>query len=366
MHQLQTRPLLCTWSLYLSHVEGQLMCSCPDHANDLIEYHSQIILALEIAASRCIPHRRKKGLAGWSTLVNPLKEDAIFWNKIWMDCGRANSGWVYNIRRKTRAKYRQAVRFVLNNQDKLSAERMAQALERNASRDLWQEVSRRKGGSSPSTESIDDVEGNEQVRILFRDKYDELYSSVSYDKQEMKQLCFDVDREASLICGMGKCSSKHNFTALDVRKAVKKLKGGKSDARPSISSDNFIKACDELCVHLSLFLSALLTSSLAPPAMLESVLVPIPKSRKNQSALGNNLRYVAETLRTTPTGVADFKLNTGKDIITTKIKYSEDIVCAAYCILELRDMRLGYLSSALNCTECTALSFLLCTKPESL
>ncbi|ELT95278.1 hypothetical protein CAPTEDRAFT_213990 [Capitella teleta] len=205
---------------------------------DILAYKEtlRIILALEIAASRCIPHRRKKGLAGWSTLVNPLKEDAIFWNKIWMDCGRANSGWVYNIRRKTRAKYRQAVRFVLNNQDKLSAERMAQALDRNASRDLWQE--------------------------------------------EMKQLCFDVDREASLICGMGKCSSKHHFTALDVRKAVKKLKGGKSDARPSISSDNFIKACDELCVHLSLFLSALLTSSLAPPAMLESVLVPIPKSRK--------------------------------------------------------------------------------------
>ncbi|ELT89597.1 hypothetical protein CAPTEDRAFT_209651 [Capitella teleta] len=112
-------------------------------------------------------------------------------------------------------------------------------------------------------------------------------------------------------------------------------------------------------------IASLLTSSLAPPAMLESVLVPIPKSRKKSSALGNNLRCLAETLRTTPTGVADFKLNTGKDIITTKIKYSEDIVCAAYCILELRDMRLGYLSSALNCTECTALSFLLCTKPES-
>ncbi|ELT92744.1 hypothetical protein CAPTEDRAFT_207836 [Capitella teleta] len=261
---------------------------------DILAYKEtlRIILALEIAASRCIPHRRKKGLAGWSTLVNPLKEDAIFWNKIWINCGRANSGWVYNIRRKTRAKYRQAVRFVLN-QDKLSAERMAQALERNASRDLWQEVSRRKGGSSPSTESIDDVEGNEQVRILFRDKYDELYSSVSYDKQEMKQLCFDVDREALLICGMGKCSSKHHFTALDVRKAVKKLKGGKSDDRPSISSDNFIKACDELCVHLSLFLSALLTSSLAPPAMLESVLIPIPKSRKKSVCVSSNYRSIA-------------------------------------------------------------------------
>ncbi|ELU07606.1 hypothetical protein CAPTEDRAFT_189388 [Capitella teleta] len=158
---------------------------------------------------------------------------------------------------------------------------MAQALERNASRDLWQEVSHRMGGSTLSTESFDDVEGNEQVCILFRDKYDELYSSVSYDKQGMKQLSIDVDREASLICGMGKSSSKHHFTSLDVRKAVKKLKGGKSDARPSISSDNCIKTCDELRVYLSLFLSALLTSSLAPPAMLESVLVPIPKSRKN-------------------------------------------------------------------------------------
>ncbi|ELU05636.1 hypothetical protein CAPTEDRAFT_217482 [Capitella teleta] len=128
---------------------------------DILAYKEtlRIILALEIAASRCIPHRRKKDLAGRSTL------------------------------------------------DKLSAERMAQALERNASRDLWQEVSHRMGGSTLSTESIDDVEGNEQVCILFRDKYDELYSSVSYDKQGMKQLSIDVDREASLICGMGKSSS---------------------------------------------------------------------------------------------------------------------------------------------------------------
>lgn len=272
---------------------GQLVCTCPKHYNDLIEYHSQILHALESAAARSIPRQRKKGLAGWSTLVNPLKEEAILWNKMWIDCGRPNSGWVYHIRRKTRAKYRHAVKFVLKNQDKLSAERMAQALEKNASRDLWQEVSRRKGCASPSTESVDDAEGEEQVRCMFRDKYDELYSSVGYDEQEMQQLSHDVDRDASSICQMGECSSKHHFTASDVRNAMKRLKGGKSDACPGLSSDNFINAGDELCVHLSLFLSALLTCSLAPPAMLESVLVPIPKSRKKSVCDSSNYRSIA-------------------------------------------------------------------------
>jgi hypothetical protein len=50
---------------------------------------------------------------------------------------------------------------------------------------------------------------------------------------------------------VGACYHDHLVSVNDVKKAAMKLKAGKSDSDPLLSSDNFIHACDELYVHLS-------------------------------------------------------------------------------------------------------------------
>ncbi|ELU17989.1 hypothetical protein CAPTEDRAFT_190211 [Capitella teleta] len=156
-------------------------CVCEDHGRMIEQYYSDVMSAMIRASKECNPSRSKKKAAGWSTYVSHHQEESIFWHKIWLSSGRPRAGWVQDIRKKTRAQYKRISRWVLRNQGKLSADRMAQALSENNSRDLWREVKKLKGGSYAQPRVVDEVEGAKDVCELFRQKYEDMYSSVSFN-----------------------------------------------------------------------------------------------------------------------------------------------------------------------------------------
>ena len=79
----------------------------------------------------------------------------------------------------------------------------------------------------------------------------------------------------------------------DVECAVRKLKVSKSDSIDSLTSDNFIFACRDLFVHISMLLTMTLQHADAPEAMAHSVLVPIVKNPKKSLNDGSNYRSIA-------------------------------------------------------------------------
>eukprot|EP00914_Ancora_sagittata_P009433 GHVO01018025.1.p1 GENE.GHVO01018025.1~~GHVO01018025.1.p1 ORF type:complete len:314 (-),score=-0.06 GHVO01018025.1:64-1005(-) len=72
----------------------------------------------------------------------------------------------------------------------------------------------------------------------------------------------------------------------------------------------------------------------------------------SHSCLARNVRCVAEALHTAPGDVADFDVARSKKIISEMGGTSQVIKCNAQAIFELRDVKLGYLSSILNSIEC--------------
>ncbi|ELU01730.1 hypothetical protein CAPTEDRAFT_200004, partial [Capitella teleta] len=199
-------------------------CVCEDHGRMIEQYYSDVMSAMIRASKECIPSRSKKKAAGWSTYVSHHQEESIFWHKIWLSSGRPRTGWVQDIRKKTRAQYKRISRWVLRNQGKLSADRMAQALSENNSRDLWREVKKLKGGSYAQPRVVDEVEGAKDVCELFRQKYEDLYSSVSFNEHEMNALLNDVSCNVDVCCKTGKCKNHHVMHVNDVQYAVNKLK----------------------------------------------------------------------------------------------------------------------------------------------
>ena len=75
--------------------------------------------------------------------------------------------------------------------------------------------------------------------------------------------------------------------------AVKRLKSGKSDANMNLKSDNFIFACHDLYVHLSLLLQMMFSQLRAPHEMLLSIIVPIPKNQRKSMNDSANYRSIA-------------------------------------------------------------------------
>jgi len=96
---------------------------CKDHQCDIDRYYSAIISSCIDSASRCIPTTSKPKLAGWNDHVKPFKDQSIFWHRLWIDNGKPRSGIIADIRRRTRSKYKQAVKLVKRNQSNFRAEK---------------------------------------------------------------------------------------------------------------------------------------------------------------------------------------------------------------------------------------------------
>ena len=70
-----------------------MLCDNSKHALDIQQLHDDIISAC-IDASEDIPSTRKniKIVPGWNEFVNPEKEKAILWRKIWISNGSPRHG----------------------------------------------------------------------------------------------------------------------------------------------------------------------------------------------------------------------------------------------------------------------------------
>jgi hypothetical protein len=179
---------------------------------------------------------------------------------------------------------------VVRNEEKLKADKMTDTLR---SRDFWTEIQRMQRKHTSTTTEMDGERGEDAIRELFVGKYEELYNSVPYDREEMGDILTTLNSRVNEQCKQGKCYDDHKVSVGDVHKAIRSLKHSKSDANNLLSSDHFKNACNELHWHISLLLQLLLNHSFAPMTMLTSVLIPIPKNRKKSLSESNNYRSIA-------------------------------------------------------------------------
>ena len=90
-------------------------------------------------------------------------------------------------------------------------------------------------------------------------------------------------------CNMGEC----RVTALDVRKAISKLKSGKSDGIDGFMSDHIIHASDKFCVIVGMLINAMLTHGHNPSQLLNIVVKSIPKDMRGSLHSSNNYRGIS-------------------------------------------------------------------------
>ena len=85
---------------------------------------------------------------------------------------------------------------------------------------------------------MDGVGNSSDIANLFADKYEELYSSVPYDHDDMASLKVEITSAVEEY--NEECVVSFN----DVVEAVNSLKHGKSDGFTGLSTDHVINGCD--------------------------------------------------------------------------------------------------------------------------
>jgi len=142
-------------------------------------------LTARVPGTGCIP--------GWSEEVQPLRDKYLFWHNIWIDCGRPQEGYVADCMRRTRASYHYAIPRVKKNEEQIICDRIANSLLHDPNRNFWSPIRKICNKRPANCRIVDGCTDEESVAQLFALKYAELFSSVSYNNQEMQNIIDSIE-----------------------------------------------------------------------------------------------------------------------------------------------------------------------------
>jgi hypothetical protein len=271
-------------------------CNNKSHFAALNDYSNALINACLDSANRTIPHtahpsdvHHNNVMPGWNEYVAPLRDKSVLWHDIWVECGRPHDGIVAGIMRRTRASYHYAVRYIKNNKLDIIKERFASAILENRGRDFWFEAKKVCGGKSCPPSNVDGLSQSEEIADLFARKYEDLYSCVSFNENEMASLQRDLNDKINVSGYNEHCI----MTVQDVVDAVSRIKSGKHDGYLGLSSDHVKHACHELFIHLSMMFNALIVHGSITDDLSSSTVLPIPKGKNLNYSDSTNYRGIA-------------------------------------------------------------------------
>ena len=271
---------------------------CSKHNSCIQSYYDQIVNALIEASRETIPVNQSKSsnrpcIAGWNDHVSITKKKTLFWHQLWKSNNCPKQGFIADIRRKTRARYHQAIRLTEQNNETNKANAMARSFLKNNSQDFRSAVRKEHKKTRniiTNIDGIDNVQGNAN---LFAEKYDDLYNSVSYDVDDMSTLKETVENKILCSCGNNLCTSDHHISVENIASAIKHIKPGEHDGSDNVSTDHIINAPPELYRHLAILFSKMLQYGYTPKQFRLSKLIPIPKNKRKSLNDSTNYRAIA-------------------------------------------------------------------------
>ena len=127
-------------------------------------------------------------VVGWTDYVKEHKDEALYWHKLWLDNGRPPQGEIALNRRRTRARYHYAIKFVNKEKNRIRSDRMAKAIADNNDRNLWAEAKKIKQSSNSIPNVMDNISGSDNIKSLFYHKFKHLYNSVGFAEKDLESL----------------------------------------------------------------------------------------------------------------------------------------------------------------------------------
>ena len=265
-------------------------CKC--HIESIKAVYNELIEACIYSADVCIPKTKSiaksKCIPGWNDHIERFRQESLFWHRCWKSEGCPHEGDTASMMRITRARYHNIVKSVKKDSDNIRIEKMAKAISQSNHRNLWNEVRKIKGKSNFMSACVDGATEDTDICNIFADKYDKLYNSVPYDTNEMQNIVSEINHQVDMFSEID-----YIVTVQDVKKAICKLKTGKSDGGEGLFSDHIIHGCHYLYVLLSMIFNAMLVHGEFPESMAMGTMVPIPKNKRKSLCNSDNYRSIA-------------------------------------------------------------------------
>ena len=265
---------------------NDLSCTQVNHQMAIDQYCSKIIAACIITEQNTIPRTSPpKQHAGWSEVVEPLRQTSMFWHTMWVDCNRPEQGAVADVRRFTRKAYHNAVKNCLRNQKILKRRRLGELASKSGSRPLFEELKRLAGSSRSCANQVDGLQSDSQICDNFAKKYQNVYNMLPNETPDG----IEEDINARVTLCEPECCE---ISTCEVAAAVTKLKADKHDSN-EFYSNHLLNGDANLYGKLAVLFSCMLRHGHTPSALLSATIVSIPKDTKGNLCDSENYRGIA-------------------------------------------------------------------------
>ena len=161
-------------------------CGDQNHHLQIDTYVESIVEAIDISIKSVVGFKRinrinKKISPGWSDLVRPHHENAMFWNAVWKSAGKPLNNSLHNIMKRTRNLYHYAIRKCKRTVEHLKKDKLLNKC-MSGNNNIFEEIRKMRKTVDHTPDKID---GYNNSAKRFGDVYQKLYNSTN-DKTKTK------------------------------------------------------------------------------------------------------------------------------------------------------------------------------------
>ena len=214
-----------------------------------------------------------KVIPGWRELVDPFRQDSMFWHGVWRRAESPNTGVLHNIMTRTRNKYHYAVRKVKKKADEIRARQLFEAAEKgdiHLLMEMKKLVNSKSDASLP--ECVEGADNPEEIVEKFRVVYSALYNSAPSEIQQLLE---------SIVVTNDAVIDVNKVTGEKVKEAACRMKPNKNDVSGGYSSDAILNGPDSLFECLAAVIRSFLLHGTVSMPLLACAFLPLLKSLKD-------------------------------------------------------------------------------------
>ena len=251
----------------------------------LMEISANIATGISKQQNSC---KSFKGIPGWNTNVREAHDAAREAFGIWHHNGKPRNGLFFDVMKRTRAIFKYSLRHCKRSETQQRADALAKSLYQKDYDDFWKDIKGQQNVNKANPSCIAGEIGSENIVNMWEKHYRSLFCLNAYDHKHMDSIYSDISGN------IGNCTWETLLcTYNDVYKAVNQLKTGKSSGLDGLSSEHILLSCPFVCKPLAALFTSMLTHGFMPQSMINSVIVPVVKSKTKSVMDKSNYRPIA-------------------------------------------------------------------------
>ena len=221
---------------------------------------------------------------GWNSIVRDKRAAAVEAFHIWKDNGRPLHGLIWEVKRRTQAAYKWAVKQCRLQEEQIRADKAASALLKSG-KDFWTEICKQSTAKMQRAPTIGNSHCEQDIADDFASIYKDTFNSVSSDRDDVSFLdnVFDSVSDADRV----------NICVNTVTNVIKTLTKGKTAGIDGISPEHLLYASRRLHVIICMLCNSMLNHGYMPDNLMESYITPIVKNKCASLSDYSNYRPIA-------------------------------------------------------------------------